>query len=191
MPQFVAGRVPPSGTSGRVDNPTAGMHESYDHDVRKLRLPGALIFLGFVGVVFWTVASLIPAPYANETWVYEIATTAGYVLAGFATWRWIVGNWKAGGDGSLVRSPSRWMAVASIVTAAGVAALTYFTHRLHGGGIWYHLHLAGDAAGTLGFLLAAAGFWIASSARPSESERAAVSGPTGGAVAPNQIPESV
>jgi hypothetical protein len=135
--------------------------------VRNLRLPGALIFLGLVGVVFWTVTDLIPAPLTNEEWVYEIAAAAGYVLAGFATWRWIAGNWKARGDETLVRGPSRWMAAASVVTAAGVAALTYFTHRPHGGGMWYHLHLAGDAAGTLGFLLAGAGFWIASSARPN------------------------
>ena len=135
--------------------------------VPNLRLPGALISLGFVGIVFWTIALLIPAPYSNEAWVYEIATTAGYGLAGFACWRWIVGNWKAREDESLVRSPSRWMAAASVVTAVGVAALTYLTHRVHGGN-YYRLHLAGNAAGTLGFLLAAAGFWTASGARPVE-----------------------
>ncbi len=134
--------------------------------VQDLRLPGAVMGLGFVGIVFWTVALLIPVPYANEVWVYEIATTVGYGLAGFACWRWIVGNWKAHGDGLLVQGPSRWMAAASVTTAAGVAALTYLTHRVHGGH-YYRLHLAGNAAGTLGFLLAAAGFWIASSARPA------------------------
>jgi hypothetical protein len=118
--------------------------------MRSLRLPGALIGLGFLGIVFWTVAFLIPVPYANETWVYEIATTAGYGLAGFACWRWIVGNWKVGGDQSIVLGPSRWMAAASVVTAAGVAALTYFTHRVDRGH-YYRLHLAGNAAGTLGF----------------------------------------
>ena len=113
--------------------------------------------------MFWTVTSLIPAPFASELWVYEIATTAGYVLAGVAAWRWIVGSGNArGGSSSAV--PSRWMATASVVTAAGVAAITYDIHRV-GGTRYYHLHLAGAAAGTLGFLLAAAGFWIASSTR--------------------------
>jgi hypothetical protein len=190
VPHFAGTGCHPAALSGVWKTLTTCVHGSYNHDVRNLRMPGALIFLGLVGVVFWTVASLIPAPYANETWVYEIATTAGYVLAGFATWRWIVGNWNAGADGSLVRGPARWMAAASVVTAAGVAALTYFTHRLHGG-TWYHLHLAGDAAGTLGFLLAAAGLWIASNARPSGTERAGVSGPTEGAVDPNRVQESV
>jgi hypothetical protein len=68
------------------------------------------------------------------------------------------------------------MAAASLVTTAGVAALTYQLYRdrpsfaldildLH-----YGLRLGGDIAGTLGFLLAAAGFWIASSAPPAEPE---------------------
>jgi hypothetical protein len=148
-----------------------GVHEPYAHVMRSLRLPGALIGLGFLGIVFWTVAFLIPVPYANETWVYEIATTVGYGLAGFACWRWIAGNWKARGDKSLVRGPSRWMAAASVVTAAGVAALAYFTHRVDRGR-YYHLHLVGNATGTLGFLLAAAGFWIASSARPAKQVEA-------------------
>lgn len=147
------------------------MHESYAYGVQTLRPAGVLLSLGFVGVVFWTIALLIPAPVANEAWVYEIATTVGYGLAGLACWRWIVGNWKANGDWSLVQSPSRWMAAASLATAAGVAALTYLTHRVHGGH-YYHLHLAGSAAGTLGFLLAAAGFWIASNARPAQQVEA-------------------
>lgn len=145
------------GTCGHVDNRARGLAKGYARRVRNLRLPGALISIGFVGVLVWTIAFLIPAPYANEAWVYDIATTAGYGLAGFATWRWIVGNWKAGGDGFLVRGPSRWMAAASVVTAAGVAALTYLTHRVHGGP-YYRLHLAGNAVGTLDFLLAALGF---------------------------------
>ncbi len=130
--------------------------------MQSLRLPGALIILGFLGVVFWTIALLIPPPPTNELWVYEIATTVGYGLAGFACWRWIIGTWNSDRQWSIVRGPSRWMAAASVVTAAGVAALTYLTHRVHGGR-YHHFHLAGDAAGSLGFLMAAAGFWIASS----------------------------
>jgi hypothetical protein len=68
------------------------------------------------------------------------------------------------------------MAAASLVTAAGVAALTYQVYQDHPSfaldnlDVHYGLRLGGDAAGTLGFLLAAAGFWIASNARPAEPE---------------------
>jgi hypothetical protein len=68
------------------------------------------------------------------------------------------------------------MAAASFVTAAGVAVLTYQVYQdrpsfaLDNLDFHYGLRLGGDAAGTLGFLLAAAGYWIASSARPAEPE---------------------
>lgn len=68
------------------------------------------------------------------------------------------------------------MAAASLVTAAGVAALTYQVYQDHPSfaldnlDFHYGLRLGGDAVGTLGFLLAAAGFWIASNARPAEPE---------------------
>jgi hypothetical protein len=69
------------------------------------------------------------------------------------------------------------MAAASVVTAAGVARVTYWTYQEHtsqsalnGTDSHYPLRLGGATAGTLGFLLATAGFWIASSARPTEPE---------------------
>jgi hypothetical protein len=145
--------------------------------VRNLRLPGALIGLGFVGVLAWTMADLIADhPATGSTWVYLIATTVGYGLAGFACWRWITVTWKAPTPGVVDRTPSRLMAVASVVTAAGVATLTYQLHQQHPAleldnvDPHYGLRLAGGVAGTLGFLLAAAGFWIASHARPAELE---------------------
>ena len=146
--------------------------------VGDLRLPGALIGLGFVGVLAWTVTYLIavlPTPDTGTTLVYWLSTTAGYGLAGFACWRWIVGNQKANG-GSPIRSPSRWMAAASLVTAAGVAALTYQTYQnrpafaLTNIDLHYGLRLGAAVAGTLGFLLAAVGFWVASNARRAQSE---------------------
>lgn len=66
--------------------------------MRNLRLPGALIGLGFLGVLAWTIAYLsavLPAPDTASVLVYWLTTTAGYGLAGFACWRWIVGNWNA------------------------------------------------------------------------------------------------
>jgi hypothetical protein len=145
--------------------------------VRTLRLPGALIGLGFAGVVLWTAAYLIaiqPTPDMAATLVYWLTTSAGYGLAGYACWRWIVGSWKTDGGASTIRGPVRWMAAASVVTAAGVATLTYNLYQHHPslslGTLDFHygLRLAGDVAGTLGFLVAAVGFWIASTARTAE-----------------------
>ncbi len=166
---------------------------AYDRKMRNLRLPGALISLGFIGVLAWTIANLIAdQPARGDTWVYLIATTVGYGLSGFACWRWIRVNWKAPTSGLSVRAPSRWMAAASVVTAAGVAALTYQLYQEHPTfaldniDLHYGLRLAGDFAGTLGFVLAAAGFWIASSARP------AVGGSVlDGGQYPDRIPDSV
>jgi hypothetical protein len=145
--------------------------------VRTLRLPGALIGLGFAGVVVWTAAYLIaiqPTPDMAATLVYWLTTSAGYGLAGYACWRWIVGNWKTEDGGATIRGPVRWMAAASVVTAAGLATLTYNLYQnrpsLSLGTLDFHygLRLAGDIAGTVGFLLAAVGFWMASTARPTE-----------------------
>jgi peptidoglycan/LPS O-acetylase OafA/YrhL len=142
--------------------------------VQSLRLPGALLILGLVGVLAWTIAYVIviqPTFDPASTLVYWITTTAGYGLAGFACWRWIVGNWRANEDSSRIRGPSRWMAAASLLTAAGLASLTYLVYKEQHGLVQnfdyhYALRLCGDAAGTLGFLLAAVGFCIAPNARP-------------------------
>jgi hypothetical protein len=168
--------------------------------VRTLRLPGALIGLGFAGVVLWTAAYLIavlPSSDASATLVYWLTTSAGYGLAGYACWRWIVGSWKTGLDEPTVRGPVRWMAAAAVVTAAGVATITYNLYQNHPsfslGTIDFHygLRLAGDIAGTVGFLLAAIGFWIASNGRPTESgaEGTQTSG-IGGSPLPGRVPES-
>ena len=168
--------------------------------MRTLRLPGALIALSFVGIVLWTAAYLsvvLPTYDGAVIVVYWLTTTAGYGLAGYACWRWIVGSSKAEGGGATIRGPVRWMAAASVVTAAGVAALTYNLYQLHPsfsfGALDFHygLRLAGDVAGTLGFLLAGIGFWIASNARPSEpgTGHAQASAP-GGSPLPDRVPES-
>lgn len=147
--------------------------------MRNLRIPGAFIGLGFVGILAWTSAYLsavLPAPDTATVLVYWLTTTAGYGLAGFACWRWIVGNWNTNEDVSAIRGPSRWMAAASLVTGGGVAALTYQVYQnrppfaLDNLDFHYGLRLGGDAAGTAGFLLAAAGFWIASTARRADPE---------------------
>ena len=145
--------------------------------MRTLRLPGALIGLGFAGVVVWTAAYLIavlPTPDLATTIVYWVTTSAGYALAGYACWRFIAGGWNTEDGRATARGPVRWMAAASVVTAAGLATLTYNLYQNHPslsfGALDFHygLRLAGDIAGTIGFLLAAVGFWVASTARPIE-----------------------
>jgi hypothetical protein len=152
--------------------------ETYGGIVRNLRIPGALVGLGFLGVLAWTITFLIavlPNPYTATTLVSWLTSTAGYGLAGYACWRWIVANWSET-RGSPIPGPSRWMAAASFVTAAGVAAVTYQTYQnrpafvLENLDLHFGLRLGGEVSGTLGFLLAAAGFWIASSARPAQTE---------------------
>jgi hypothetical protein len=166
--------------------------------VGTLRLPGTLIGLGFVGIVLWTAAYLtavLPTADGTATIVYWLTTTAGYAMAGFACWRWIVGSRKAEGSGATIRGPVRWMAGASLVTAAGVATLTYNLYQnnpsfsLDTLDFHYGLRLAGDVAGTLGFLLAAIGFWIASGTCPTQpgTEHAQE---FGGTPLPGRVPES-
>jgi hypothetical protein len=145
--------------------------------MRNLRLPRALVALGFGGILFWTAAVLIAVLPVSDTatfLVYWLTTTAGYGLAGFACWRWISRNWVSEADGSSTRSPARWMAAAALVTAVGVAALTSQLYQdrppagLDNADLHYALRFAGYVAGTLGFVVAAAGFWVASNARPGE-----------------------
>lgn len=142
-----------------------------------LRVPGALIGLGFLGVLAWTIVYLIavlPGGDPGTIVVYEVTTTVGYVLAGLACWRWIVTSATAGAGGTAAVLPSRLMAVASFVTAAGVAALTYQLYQnnrlfmLENLNLHYALRLTSDIAGVLGFLLAAAGFWMASMVKPGD-----------------------
>ena len=168
--------------------------------MRTLRLPGALIGLGFAGVVVWTAAYLIaiqPTPDMAATLVYWLTTSAGYGLAGYACWRWIVGSWKSEDGGATTRGPVRWMAAASVATAAGLATLTYNLYQNHPtfslGTLDFHygLRLGGDVAGTVGFLLAAVGFWIASTAYPTEPGSAhAQTSALGGSPLPDGVPGS-
>ena len=168
--------------------------------MRGLRLPGALVGLGFAGIVLWTAAYLsvaLPAYDGAVIVVSWLTTTAGYGMAGYACWRWIVGSSKAEGGGVTAQGPVRWMAAASVVTAVGVAALTYNLYQHHPGSSFgaldfhYGLRLAGDVAGTLGFLLAGTGFWFASNARPAgpRTGHAQASAP-GGSSLPDRVPES-
>jgi len=138
-----------------------------------LRLPGVLAALGYLGVVAGTVAWIVAFRSTNEILVDQIAMTVGYGLAGFACWRWMVGCRNANVDRRLARTPSRWMAAASVVTAASFAAITYMYYQNHqyfqqqnGPGFvdpHYRLRMAGGGAIVLGLLLAGIGFWIASS----------------------------
>ena len=107
----------------------------------------------------------------------------GYGLAGFACWRWIVRCRETNADPSW-SSPSRWMAAASVVTAAGWAAVTYayyFNHQsllrldTHTISIaildpHYRLRMAGGLSIVAGLLLAGAGFWIVASGPVSSIE---------------------
>jgi hypothetical protein len=162
--------------------------------VRNLRLPGVLIVLGYLGIAAGTVGWLVAATGRTpwEFYVSDLAPLIGYGLAGFACWRWIVRSQTTNAN-PLQSTPSRWMAAASVVTAAGWVAITYFYYENHQSFYrqripaatiamvdpHYRLRMAGYSSILVGLLLAGAGFWIASSGTSSESQpnEAAVSVP--------------
>jgi cbb3-type cytochrome oxidase subunit 1 len=101
----------------------------------------------------------------------------GYGLAGFACWRWIIRFQGTTAD-PLQGTPSRWMAAASVVTAAGWAAITDYYYQSHRSALnaiahgapsldvldpHYRLRMAGGLSLVVGLLLATVGFWIAPS----------------------------
>jgi hypothetical protein len=147
--------------------------------MRNLRLPGVVIALGYLGIAAGIVAWLVALYRGNpwEVYVSEAAPIVGYGLAGVACWRWIVRSQVMNAD-PLQGAPSRWMAAASVVTAAGWAAMTYFYYQLHQNFVHerlpggysgaaldphYRLRMAGGLSTVVGLLLAGVGFWIASS----------------------------
>jgi hypothetical protein len=165
--------------------------------VRTLRLPGVLIVLGYVGIATGTVAWLVALGHINP-WEFYLANatpTAGFALAGFACWWWIVACRAAKTDPRLQRVASRLMSAASVITAAGWAAVIYFYYQNHQSIVHsqihgapstavldphYRLRMAGGASIAVGLLLAGIGFWIASSATRSavtESVQPAVAVP--------------
>ncbi len=88
--------------------------------------------IGYLGIAAGTVAWLMALCLQNpwEIYVSGAAPTIGYGLAGFAFWRWIIISKVTNAD-PLQGAPSRWMAAASVVTAAGWAAATYFYYQIH------------------------------------------------------------
>lgn len=147
--------------------------------MQTLRLPGVLIALGYLGIAAGTVAwlvSLNSSPNPWEGYLALVTPTVGYGLAGFACWQWILKCQAANADPGMQRSPSRWMAAASVGTAAGYAATTYTFYEnhqqipQHGIDPHYRLLMAGGLSLVVGLLLAGVGFWIASSAVRTTTE---------------------
>ena len=137
-----------------------------------------LCALGYLGVIAWLAVTIyVYNGNPNEFVVSEVALAVGYGLAGFACWRWIAGSWKEKLDVSVVRGPARVMAAAAVVLAVSPAALAHYSYQEHqfvlghdGTDSHYRLIMAGDLAMVLGLLMAAAGFWIAASARGAVDE---------------------
>lgn len=142
----------------------------YAHRMRNVRLAGLFAGLGYLGVLAGTIAWIVAFHAIDESLVFELTTTAGYGLAGWACWRWITTCRNNDTEPESIRGPSRWMAVASVVTAAGFAAVTheyYESHQFfavrHLASVpHYRLQITGGLACVVGFLLAGIGFWVAS-----------------------------
>lgn len=147
--------------------------------MRNLRIGGILCALGYLGLVAYLVVILYAYHDApGQDLLVDVAQTVGYGLAGFACWRWIAGSWRANLDLAVARGPARWMSAAAVLLTAIPSVSAYNKYEEHGlvlqhdHGIdpHYRLIMAGSLAMVLGLLMAAAGFWIASSARRAEYE---------------------
>ena len=99
------------------------------------RIGAFLLIVGYLGVVAGSVAWMVSwstlAQNDSEVIVYQSALAVGIGLAGLACWRWTVASRSLGVEARLVRSPTRWMAAASVAFAAGFAADTYQTYDNH------------------------------------------------------------
>ncbi len=137
------------------------------------RIGGLLLIFGYLGVIAGTVAWAISywnQPY-REGEIFQAALALGIGLAGLACWRWTTASRASNAPTTVVRVPTRLMAAAALVFAAGIAALTYQTYDNHRQIIQYshsaavsyphyRLIIAGGSAFTVGLLLAAIGFLV-------------------------------
>ena len=152
-----------------------------------LRFPVVLIVLGSVGVAAGSIVLfLLFVNFSSGTRiVVELAPPIGYGLVGLAWWFWTPAAAMGPIGAMAMRRSSRVLAVASGVMALGYLAQFYGNIRFyyytgHQYGLPHlRLELASLAALGVGFLLAAAGFWIASNLTQSTAPRSLETGNTG------------
>lgn len=141
--------------------------------MRTLRLSKVLLVVGFLGVLASTVAWMVVIPrFTAGSWIIDqLAPPIGYALVGLAWWQWIPAAHTGHVASNAMRRSSRTLALAAGAIALGNFSQLYgnlrFRNALHDPGFRIpHWNLQNASLGTagLGFLLAAVGFWIASTA---------------------------
>jgi len=138
---------------------------------RNLRIPTALVVLGFLGVVAGTVGELMVAPSLTSlvSWstVTVISLPVGYALLGVSWWH-VVSNDAV--PYKTARYCSRLFALAALAFAAtwSDSIDSSIEVRLNWSGAFYFPHwrlmLASDVSRAVGLLVAAVGLWLASNA---------------------------
>jgi hypothetical protein len=144
---------------------------------RNLRIPTALVVLGFLGVVAGAVGELKVAPSWSSlvSWftVTAISFPVGYGLIGLAWWH-LVSNDVV--PPRTARYCSRLFALAALAFAASWSESidSSIEIRLNWRGAFYFPHwrllLASEVSSAIGLLVAAVGLWLASNARPMATE---------------------
>jgi hypothetical protein len=142
-----------------------------------LRIPTALVALGFLGVVAGTVGELMVAPSLASlvSWftITIVSFPVVYGLLGLAWWRLVSDDAV---PPRTARYCSRLIALAALAFAASWAESIYSSiHvRLSWSGAFYFPHwrlmLASEVSSATGLLVAALGLWLASNARPMATD---------------------
>jgi hypothetical protein len=140
-----------------------------------LRLPHLLVVAGLVGVVAGTLVQELTfngVRFGSQL-IIQLAMPLGYCVVGLAWWQLLAPSPAANPAGAKrLRRFSRTLAVAATVTAAGYLAQVYgdlrfrYSWPIDQGGFYlrhFRTMVACPAVIAIGLLLAAAGFWIASS----------------------------
>jgi len=133
-----------------------------------LRLPHWLLFIGFIGVLSGTVASLVGVATltSGSELISFFASPISYGLVGLAWCQWTARVEVGSPEARAMRMPTRTLSIAALIASIGWLAVVYGNLRFYYAFrpaflSHFRLHVAGDAAQAAGFLLAAAALWIA------------------------------
>jgi hypothetical protein len=137
--------------------------------MRSLRVSGALILVGYLAVIAGYI-DLIIVGSQGGTRGFQIAEAVAYGLVGFGSWRSVKACQDGDASAKLVRGLTRWVGAASGAMAIAFALETYEYHKTFSALVavrvpipHYLQQIFFGLAITVGFLLAAFGFWFASS----------------------------
>lgn len=137
--------------------------------MRTLRIPGLLLIVGYVAVVAGAIGYGQTYPLSKQGWVEILYEPVGIGLVGFAAWKWMVASRTDPTTTKSIKVPTRIMAAASLAFGFGWAVMAHIADQEHSsfpGGLdlphHYTTQMVSLISASVGFLLAAIGFWLAS-----------------------------